>query len=299
MQKPVSIFFVGKGGVGKSTVAALCAVSFREGGRRALVVSMDPAHNLSDIFEKKLSDKPHSIIPGLSAMEVDEERWAMAYLDEIREQINRTYSYLTAFNLEKYFKVIKHSPGLEEYALILAFNKIRKDFISYDYIIFDMPPTALALKFFNLPALSLVWIDQLINFRREIIEKRKIITKIRFMKKESETDKIYNRLNTKRDYFLSLKDEFENIELSKINLVTNPDTLSFAESERIYSGLKEMNIDIERIICNKMQKGESNRRIKEVFTGIPVTAIATSETPLLGLENLKEFLRENEGLVFV
>jgi arsenite-transporting ATPase len=299
MQKPVSIFFVGKGGVGKSTMAALCAVSLGEGGRRALVVSMDPAHNLSDIFEKKLSDKPFSITPVLSAMEVDEENWVRAYLDEIQEQINRTYSYLTAFNLEKYFKVIKHSPGLEEYALILAFNKIIKGFSSYDYIIFDMPPTALALKFFNLPALSLVWIEQLINLRREIIEKRKIITKIRIIKKERETDKVYNKLNTKRDYFLSLKDEFENIELSKINLVTNPDTLSFAESERIYSGLKDINIGIERIIYNKMQKGESIRRIVETFPGIEVTAVANSKTPLLGLENLREFLRENKGLVFV
>jgi arsenite-transporting ATPase len=299
MQKPVSIFFVGKGGVGKSTMAALCAVSLGEGGRRALVVSMDPAHNLSDIFEKKLSDKPSGITPVLSAMEVDEENWVRAYLDEIQEQINRTYSYLTAFNLEKYFKVIKHSPGLEEYALILAFNKIIKSFSPYDYIIFDMPPTALALKFFNLPALSLVWIEQLINLRREIIEKRKIITKIRIIKKERETDKVYNKLNTKRDYFLSLKDEFENIELSKINLVTNPDTLSFAESERIYSGLKDINIGIERIIYNKMQKGESIRRIVETFPGIEVTAVANSKTPLLGLENLREFLRENKGLVFV
>lgn len=289
---------MGKGGVGKSTVAALCGVALEERVKKTLIVSMDPAHNLSDIFKKRLSEKPSNITPVLSAMEVNEEKLARAYLNDISEQMKSSYSYLTSFNLQHYFNVIKHSPGLEEYALILAFNKIRKEHSLYDYILFDMPPTALALKFFNLPSLSLLWIEHLINLRREIIEKRGIITKIRILKNESETDKIYKRLNNNRDYFLSLENEFKNSKSVRINLVTNPDTLSLAESERIYSELEEMGISVNRLIRNKTEGRGSIQRIRNSFVDIPATDIPNSKTPLLGLDNLKNFSRDHNEIIY-
>lgn len=152
MIKSVNLFFMGKGGVGKSTSSALYSVYLAEKGYKVLMVSLDPAHNQSDIFKKSFSDKPTKVTNAFSVIEVDQEKWIKLYLKEIQLQINRTYTYLTAFNLEGYFKVIKHSPGLEEYALILAFNHIQNNFTDYDYLIFDMAPTALSLKFFNLLA---------------------------------------------------------------------------------------------------------------------------------------------------
>ncbi len=170
MNKATNIFFVGKGGVGKSTSSALTSVFLAQKGFQVLIISLDPAHNQSDIFEKNLSDKPFQIAPNLLAIEIDQEFWIKQYLKDIHNQINKTYSYLTALNLDKYFKVIKHSPGLEEYALILAFEQIRKDFSQLDYLIFDMPPTALALKFFNLPSLSMIWIEHLLALREVAIK---------------------------------------------------------------------------------------------------------------------------------
>ena len=141
-------------------------------GLEVLIVSLDPAHNQSDVFEDKLSDKPKKIAPRLLAMEIDQEYWIRRYLKDVHGQINRTYRYLTSFNLEKYFKVVKYSPGLEEYALLLAFQEITGKFSGMDCIVFDMAPTALSLKFFSLPSLSLIWINHLLALRREIIKKR-------------------------------------------------------------------------------------------------------------------------------
>jgi len=106
MAAPVNIFFMGKGGVGKSTLSALYSVFLAKKGFRVLLVSLDPAHNLSDIFEKKLGNRPVDIAAGLSAIEIDQEKWIKIYLKDIRQHINRTYSYLTAFNLDKYFGII-------------------------------------------------------------------------------------------------------------------------------------------------------------------------------------------------
>ena len=294
MKEETNIFYMGKGGVGKSTSAALNSLFLAQRGFDVLLVSLDPAHNQSDIFEKRLSDKPKQIVPHLKAIEIDQDYWIRRYLKDVHDQINRTYRYLTSFNLEKYFDVIKHSPGLEEYALILAFNEMRRKFSRMDFLIFDMAPTALSLKFFNLPALSLIWIKHLLALRKDIIQKREIITKVRLMKKEIETDKVLSRIEGSIHDYTSLKDLFEDPEKTKINLVLNPDQLSLAESRRIVLGLKEINIFLSQIIVNKIKSNSSLEHINREFKKIPMLHASFSETPLIGIEVLKKYLQSNE-----
>jgi len=294
MNKATNVFFMGKGGVGKSTSAALTSVFLAQKGFQVLIVSLDPAHNQSDIFEKKLSDKPFQLAPNLLAIEIDQEFWIRRYLKDVHHQINRTYSYLTALNLDKYFSVIKHSPGLEEYALILAFEQIRKDFSRYDYLVFDMPPTALSLKFFNLPSLSLIWIEHLLSLRQEIIQKRELITKIKILKKEFERDKVLKKIEEQREQYQTLKDTFENSELTQINLVLNPDKLSHAESIRILRALQDIHISLYRTINNKMPLDSSCAVSDDALANIPMLNFPYSETPLIGIDILQQFLEKNE-----
>ncbi len=288
---------MGKGGVGKSTSSALYSVYLAEKGYKVLMVSLDPAHNQSDIFKKNFSDKPTKVTNAFSVIEIDQEKWIKVYLKGIQRQISRTYTYLTAFNLESYFKVIKHSPGLEEYALILAFKHIQNDFSNYDYLIFDMPPTALGLKFFNLPVLSLTWIEQLFTLRQEIIKKREIITKIKIAKKEFERDKVLNKINEMKNEFQTLKNIFENNDKTKVQLVLNPDELSFAESMRIFEGLKDINIHVNQIVYNKKQADLSGDELSKALAEIPMINFPCSETPLIGYDMLSQFLKNNDNLV--
>jgi len=297
MASATNIFFMGKGGVGKSTSAALNSVFLAHKGLKVLIVSLDPAHNQCDIFEKSFSDKAAQIAPNLSAIEIDQDYWIRRYLKDVQDQIKRSYSYLTAFNLEEYFKVIKHSPGLEEYALILAFNEIQQKFSHLDYLVFDMPPTALALKFFNLPTLSLVWIEQLLSLRQEIIKKREIITKIKLIKKERETDKVLNKINEMKKDYDELKGIFEDPEKTHVKLVLNPDQLSLAESLRILKELKDINVDLNQIINNKMHMNPVCVEINKAFYGYPMLNFPRSETPLIGIESLTRFLEMNAEAV--
>jgi arsenite/tail-anchored protein-transporting ATPase len=297
MEKAINIFYMGKGGVGKSTSAALNSLFLAQKGFEVLLVSLDPAHNQSDIFEKNLSDTPKQIIPHLTAVEIDQDHWIKRYLKDVHNQINRTYSYLTSFNLEKYFKVIKYSPGLEEYALILAFKEIRRKYLQHDFLVFDMAPTALSLKFFTLPSLSLIWINHLLALRQEIIKKRELITKVRLLKKEIETDKVLSRIEDSIQEYTTLKELFEDPERTKINLVLNPDLLSFAESKRIVNGLKEINIFLNQIIINKILCDSSCKHIEKGLRGIPMLQAPFSETPLIGLDILTRFLKENNDIM--
>ena len=291
MSKAKNIFFVGKGGVGKSTSAALNALFLVKKGFQVLLISLDPAHNQSDIFEKIFSDKPLKIAQNFLVTEVDQEFWIKQYLKDIQNQINKTYAYLTAFNLDRYFKVIKHSPGLEEYALILAFNNIQRDYSHFDFLIFDMPPTALSLKFLSLPSLSLIWIEHLLTLRQEIIKKREIITKIKLIKKEVERDKILKKIKESKEEYLHLQKLFEDRDRTHIKLVLNPDKLSLSESIRILNALQDININLNQIICNKMQTASSRDDIDKAFVNSPILNFPHSETPLIGINSLNKYLK--------
>ncbi len=285
-----NIFFLGKGGVGKSTSSALTALYLSNLGKDVLLVSMDPAHNQSDIFEIQLSEKPVKLKDNLIAKEIDINFWIKKYLNDVESQIKHSYSYLTALNLENYFGIIKYSPGIEEYALISAYNEITESFQEKDYIIFDMPPTALTLKFFGLPKLSLLWLDKLLDLRNEIIKKREIITKVKFGTKEIERDKIINKLNKQISSYEKIKKEFEDKDKTKINLVLNPDKLSFSESGLIVKKLREFDLYIGNIIVNKYFPEFSVDQIEKNFNHTGMQLFPISEKPLLGINELQKYI---------
>ncbi len=173
------LFFVGKGGVGKSTNSSLFALKLARGGKRVLLNSIDPAHNLHDIFKISLGPKPKQIVPGLEAMETDLDQWVKKYLKDTERAFRSVYKYQEAFNLHRYFKTLKYSPGLEEYAVLLALLDTLRRFADRDFIVFDTPPTALTLKFLALPDVSLLWLSELSQFRQLILNKDQIITRIK------------------------------------------------------------------------------------------------------------------------
>ena len=297
--KTTNLFFLGKGGVGKSTSSALTAVYLSNLGKNVLLVSMDPAHNQSDIFESKFSEKPVKIKSNLLVKEVEINYWINKYLSDIQFQIKRTYAYLTAFNLENYFDIIKFSPGIEEYALLLAYKEIRNKFTDKDFIIFDMPPTALTLKFLGLPTLSLLWVQKLLDLRNTIIEKKKIITKVKLGTKEIERDKILNKLTLQIEQYSNVKSVFENKEKTILNIVMNPDKLSFSESSLIVDKLKSFNLSANNLIINKSVNGFDTSEIKRNFDYKHLQIFPQSAVPLLGLTTLESYLKTIDSFSLV
>ena len=191
--KPQLLFYIGKGGVGKSTTSAITAVHLSRNSSDILLVSMDPAHNQRDIFQQDFSEKTRQVTDHLAVKEVNVDYWIEKYLKDTEKTIKRTYSYESAFNLQNYFNVLQFSPGLEEYALLLAFENIIHTFEDKDVIIFDMAPTALTLRFFSLPFITLIWLEELLKLRSQIYAKKEIISKIKIGAKQSSRTK--SRLN--------------------------------------------------------------------------------------------------------
>lgn len=280
------LFYIGKGGVGKSTVSSLTAIELSR-NKNVLLVSLDPAHNLSDIFQTQLSTKPKNITPNLSVLEINISENIKKYLSEVENDLVKSNTYLSAFNLLDEFKILKDSPGIEEYGILIAFQDIIKKYSDKEIIIFDMPPTALALRFFKLPSISLVWINKLISLRTKIKEKKEIVSRIKLGKAEVEKDKILLKLNKQQEDYKKTEEIFRS-KNTKISLVVNTDLLSHSEAESIIEKLNEVNISIENLIVNK---SNSNFHLEnETLIKYKVRTINLSEKALVGIKSLQEYL---------
>jgi arsenite-transporting ATPase len=290
---PRCLFFIGKGGVGKSTSSALTAVHKASQGSRTLLVSMDPAHNQRDIFEQNFSEKPMRVADRLQVKEIDTDYWIKKYLKETQHNIQATYRYQSAFNIQSYFNVLQFSPGVEEYALLLAFENVIHTCNDQDVIIFDMAPTALTLRFFSLPFITLIWLDELLKLRTQIYEKKEIISKIKIGRKEIEQDKIKSKLNNLINNYEHLRDHFLS-KATQINLVMNNDLLSLSEAIRIREKLKAIGMPIERVVVNKLTKPDEDiHRIDTEFREQSIVRLPLAKHWLAGYPRLKEYIEGN------
>jgi arsenite-transporting ATPase len=279
-------FFIGKGGVGKTTLSALSAVSLARKHKSVELISFDPAHNLHDIFK---TDIP----PGLKINEIDISFWLKRYIKNVENNIIRSYRYLTSFNLEKNFQVLRHAPGIEEYALLNAFHDLVNRAKSESIMLFDMPPTALALKFFNLPALSLIWIEKLIGIRHEILQKKEMITRIKLGKIERQTDKVLIELERQQKAYDEVLTIFRDLNRTSIELILNPDSLSLAESKQIISFLEELRIHVQRITINKSINAGFEYKVRNELKKFKISSLPVCQNQLIGKKSLEIFVEDN------
>jgi len=286
-------FFMGKGGVGKSTSAALAASFLAARGRRVLLLSLAPAHNQADIFDRLFSGLPQAVAERLRVAEVDQRRWVDRYLHAVGDHVRRAYAYHSAFNLDHWLDVLKDSPGIEEYGLILAFQEYRKTERGIDVMILDMPPTALAMKFLRLPRLSLRWLQHLLELRTEILRKKEILHRIHLGKREIETDRVLGRLRQQETFYSGLAALFETPASCSIHVIFNPERLSLQEAGRICGGLGEIGLD--RCLHPLLNKSTDDdfRPPPDLFPGRAVPRLPLSGRPLVGMPALNGFLAEH------
>ena len=286
-----NLFFLGKGGVGKTTIAASLATALAESGRKVVLFSMDPAHNLFDIFQIKSSQKTVKLENNFIIEEIDIDFWIKVYLKSIEEKIEKSYQYLTSLSLEKHIGAIRYSPGLEEYALQFAYKEVIKKYDGYAYRLFDMPPTALALRFFNLPKLTIIWLEQLIELRKKILEKKKIVREVYQKKSKGSDDNVLNQLFDMLIVNQRLIENFQNFNESGIYIVLNEDQLSLGETSDIYDLISKNGFYINGFLVNKCQECVNGSEIAIKFDNFPTYFFPLVTDLPIGIAGIKKFLR--------
>lgn len=183
-----TFLFLGKGGSGKTTLSILFSTKLRETGS-VYLASLDPSHNLSDYMRMKIGDRGRKV-RGVYAREIDLEKALSKFLDEISKEMRTLYPGLELFSTGEELEVLKNSPGSLEGAILEVLKEILKT--DFDYLVLDMPPTGLALRFLTLVISNRVWAQKLIKVRRKIVEEKESIENIEG--RESKRDLIEEEL---------------------------------------------------------------------------------------------------------
>ncbi|MEL7648346.1 MAG: TRC40/GET3/ArsA family transport-energizing ATPase [Sedimentibacter sp.] len=248
------IFFGGKGGVGKTTCSASYAVYSANSGLKTLLVSTDPAHSTSDIFEKAISDEITSIMPNLDAIEISGEKESMIYMNNVRKSLKNIVSPVIVQQINRQIDAAAVSPGSEEAAL---FDKmieiITEKTEEYDRIIFDTAPTGHTVRLLSLPELLGAWLETL-------IEKRQKSVKLMSMalhsghpdRKDLDNDEVIKILNKRYDKVKLAKKIMMDDRLLSFIFVINAEKLPIDETAKAIAVLEKYNISVDGIIVNKI-----------------------------------------------
>ena len=248
------ILYTGKGGVGKSSIAAATAVRVAEMGHRTLLVSSDLAHNLSDILDTQVGGQPVIIRQNLTALEVDA-------LKEIRDNWKPVQNYLVGFLAylgmeDAIAEEVALLPGMDEFFLL---TRILKEVESgqYDVVIVDCSPTAGTLRLLTLTDTACTKMNRLIEVERLILKLvRPVTNRINAARGLLPDDDVYGAFEDIIGKIGQLGEILKDPQTSSVRLVLNPDRVALAETRRAFTYFGLFGFPVDGIIINKVLPAE-------------------------------------------
>ncbi len=300
--KTTFVFIGGKGGVGKTTVSAATALWFARQGKKTLVISTDPAHSLSDSYEKNIGYNPTPIAENLEALEIDPEIAMQEYQAKMKEQQSLNPGADMGM-MQEQMDMATMSPGIDEAA---AFDKFLQYMTTdeYDIVLFDTAPTGHTLRLLSFPEMMDSWVGKMITVRRQIGGMAKAFKNIMpFMGDEEEEDKALEDMEETKKRIREARGIMADPDRTTFKTVIIPEEMSIYESERAMEALHKYNMHTDGIIVNQIQPEEADcefcrarrniqeKRLKTIQQKFGDQVIA--EIPLMnhevkGLDELKE-----------
>jgi arsenite-transporting ATPase len=237
------LFFGGKGGVGKTTCAAATALAASRLGRRVLLVSTDPAHSTSDIFERPIGRDPVEIFPSLHALEIDAATESSRYVIGVKEQIAQLFGHGILKEANRQIDLAASMPGAEEVALFDRMGGlIRGEDQRFDLIIFDTAPTGHTLRLIRMPELMEAWIRALSRSRRAMLG----------IEQDDRTDPIMISLAERLERLRELRARLISGRTTAFVLVLIPERLPIEETSRAMEQLDEAGVKVGTLVINRV-----------------------------------------------
>lgn len=293
--------FTGKGGVGKSSVAAAHAVKSAGEGKKTLLVSTDMAHNLGDIFEQNLGKAAKTILPNLDAYEIDPE-----YVME--NDFSAVMSYLTSLFPEAEDGSMQNMgmiPGMEElFSLLKIADIYRKE--DYERIFVDCAPTGETLSLLKFPELLSWYMEKFFPIGKVAVRMLAPVSKAAFQVEMPNK----NAMNEIEKMFLKLVELQELLKdraVTSVRIVTTPEKMVVEETKRNYMYLNLYNFNVDGIYINRILPKDLDNDffaqwisiqkeyvtcIKESFAALPVYEIPWYDEELRGEKAIRRIVED-------
>lgn len=212
-------------------------------GKRVLLVSTDPAHSTSDIFEQRIKPEPTKLTSSLFAMEIDATQESRRYVETVKEQIRQLFGHSILREANRQIDLAATMPGAEEVALFDRMGAlIRGDDERFDLIVFDTAPTGHTLRLIRMPELMEAWIRALSRSRRAMLG----------VEQDDKTDPIMTSLSERLERLREMRARMVSGRTTGFVLVLVPERLPIEETARALVQLDEAGVKVGALVINRV-----------------------------------------------
>ena len=302
------LLFSGKGGVGKTSLAAATGVQLARLGYRTIVMSVDPAHSLADsfdlessLFHEKTGD-PYPISDKLAIHEVNIQKEIKRHWREISAYVISVLRTTGISDVEA--EELAILPGMEELSAMMWVNQFRRE-QRYDVIVLDCAPTAESMRFVSMPTTLDWYMKHIFPFQRTVLKAVRPLAN-RVSPVELPTDSYFANIQDLFGKLDGIGDLLENPRITSVRLVTNPEKMVLRETQRAFVYFSLHGLTVDGIIVNRVlpetikdsffaEWRESQQRvlaeIDAYFAPVPVRHVPLFTHEVLGAERLQDLAR--------
>lgn len=299
------LLFTGKGGVGKTSLAAATGVRLAHLGYSTLVMSVDPAHSLADsfdlttaLFHGQTSD-PYQVRERLDIQEVNIQKEIRRHWKEISSYVVSVLRTTGISDVEA--EELAILPGMEELSAMMHVNQYRRDG-RYDVIVLDCAPTAESMRFVSMPTTLDWYMKHIFPYQRSLLKAvRPLANKVSPV--ELPPDRYFANVKDLFGRLAGVEEVLEDPKITSVRLATNPERMVLRETQRafVYFSLHGLTVDtviVNRVLPAKVRdaffarwrrsQDEILREIDEYFAPVPVKKVPLFEDEVLGAQRLEK-----------
>jgi arsenite-transporting ATPase len=299
------LLFNGKGGVGKTSLAAATGMRLAQMGRRTLIMSVDPAHSLADsfdlgthLFHDETAD-PYPVTDRLSIHEVNIQKEVKRHWREISSYLISVLRTTGVGDVEA--EELAILPGMEELSAMMYVNQYRREG-RYDVIVLDCAPTAESLRFVSMPTTIDWYMKHMFPLHRTVLKAVRPIAN-RVSPVELPTDSYFANIQDLFGKLEGIAEVLENPNLTSVRLVTNPERMVLKETQRAFVYFTLHGLAVDTIIVNRVlpehlsdtyfsewlrSQQQILREIDEYFAPAPVKRVPLFTHEVMGRQRLEE-----------
>lgn len=302
------LLFSGKGGVGKTSLAAATGLQLSRLGYRTLVMSVDPAHSLADafdleanLFHSKTGD-PCRITDNLAILEVNIQKEIKRHWHEISSYVISVLRTTGISDVEA--EELAILPGMEELSAMMYVNQFRRENV-YDCVVLDCAPTAESMRFVSMPTTLEWYMKHIFPFQRTILKAVRPLAN-RVSPVELPTDNYFANIQNLFGKLEGIDELLEDPKITSVRLVTNPERMVLRETQRAFVYFSLHGLTVDGIIVNRVlpasitdvyfQEWRASQaaimeEIETYFAPVPVKKVPLFTREVLGRERLEEVAR--------
>ena len=300
------ILFTGKGGVGKTTVAAATAVRAARSGKRTLVMSTDPAHSLGDSFEEEIGSSPTQIAENLWAQQIDAQDRLEGNWREIQDYFIQLMNWAGTETIQA--EELTVIPGLDEiFSLIDVRTHVESG--AFDMLVVDCAPTAETLRLLSLPEVMNWYIERIFPVERRVVKTiRPIVSRMTSLPIAG--DQVFAAVERLHSNLDAVKQILTDEKVSSVRLVVNPEKMVIAEARRTYTYLGLFGYRVDAVVVNRIipeevvdpyfgkwkdVQAEHLATVHESFEPVPILTARLFDREMVGIPLLVEMGDEVYG----